>query len=98
MIAPLTYGGGTKVKIIEALSNSMPIITNTFGNEGIYAKDKEEIIIADTEETFANDIIKLLQDRELRIKLSKNAYNFASKRYNKDIIIDNFVKELKELL
>ncbi len=95
IIAPLTYGGGTKVKIIEALSNSMPVITNSFGNEGINAKDKEEILIADTEESFTNAIIQLLQDRELRIKLSKNAYNFASKRYNKDIIIDNFISELQ---
>lgn len=94
MIAPLTYGGGTKVKIIEALSNSMAVITNSYGNEGINAKNGEEIIIADNAKLFANSIKNLLNDKEFRIKLSNNAYKFASERYNKEKIIDNLLNEL----
>lgn len=94
MIAPLTYGGGTKVKIIESLSNSMAVITNSFGNEGINAKDGEEIIIADKAETFAESIKILIREKELRIKLSNNAFKFASEKYNKDKIVDNLLNEL----
>ena len=94
MISPLTYGGGTKVKIIEPLSNSMAVITNAYGNEGINAKDKSEIILANSEEEFADSIKLLMYNKELRMQISNNAYKFASIRYNKDIIIDNFLSEL----
>lgn len=94
MIAPLTYGGGTKVKIIEALSNSMAVITNSYGNEGINAKEGEEIMIANNAKQFADSIKELITNKELKIKISNNAYHFAYNRYNKDIIIDNFVNEL----
>lgn len=94
MIAPLLYGGGTKVKIIEALSNSIAVITTDYGNEGINAKDKEEILIANDEVNFAANIEILLKDKEYRLSLSDNAYNFASNKYNKDKIIDNLIAEL----
>ncbi|HRP02264.1 MAG TPA: glycosyltransferase family 4 protein [Candidatus Kapabacteria bacterium] len=97
MIAPLVYGGGTKVKVIEALSKSLPIITSEFGNEGIEAEHNKEIMIVNNAHEFALAFEKLLNHDEFRLTISKNAYQFATNKYNNDKIIDDFIKELYKL-
>lgn len=97
MIAPLIYGAGTKVKIIESMSNTLPVVTTKYGNEGLNAKENLEIIIADEADQFAKMIVELLRNDDLRIKLSENAYQFAKNNYDKYIVIDRFIEELYKI-
>ena len=78
VINPILFGTGLKIKNIEALGYSKPLVTTTVGAEGIEngAVDRA-FLIADSPEEFVSHITKIFSDIELYKKLSKNAYNFA---------------------
>lgn len=87
-IVPLLSGSGIRLKITESMSLGCPVISTSLGAEGI-AYDDDNIIIADTAEQFANSIILLLEDVELRKKLSKNGRDLVEKFYDwKKLMID----------
>ena len=61
-IVPLRIGGGTRLKIYEALSMAKPMVSTTVGAEGLPLRDGVELMIADEREKFASAIIQLLND------------------------------------
>lgn len=85
-IVPLKTGSGTRLKILEAMSLGVPVISTSKGAEGIeYEKDKN-IIIADSDEAFANRLINLVSKNEERILLIKNARLLIKEKYDWNII------------
>jgi len=94
--APLRLGSGIQNKVLEALSYKVPIITTSIVNEGVEAKEGKEIIVADNAREFAEKIINLIQNKELRERLSNNGKKVIVKNYlwskickRLDNIIDN---------
>jgi GT2 family glycosyltransferase len=84
--APLTYGGGVKGKICDAICRGIPVITNSVGNEGLGLKHGEEILLGETTE----DFVKLLDDvyagrYDLEL-LRKNAVRKVQSLYGDDVI------------
>lgn len=61
-VAPLRYGAGMKGKVLQSLSNGLPIVTTTIGAEGIGLKDGVDACIEDTPAEFANAVIRLYRD------------------------------------
>jgi glycosyltransferase involved in cell wall biosynthesis len=61
-IVPLRIGGGTRLKILDALAMSKAIISTSIGCEGLAVTHGQDIIVADTPESFANAIIETLSD------------------------------------
>lgn len=68
-IVPLHAGGGMRVKIIDAWSWGLPVISTTIGAEGIHYRDGKNVIIADNADTFAQAVIRLLREPELAEQL-----------------------------
>jgi glycosyltransferase involved in cell wall biosynthesis len=87
MIAPLLSGSGMRVKILEGMFLKKPIITTSIGCEGIDAKNNNEIIIADSVKAFTDKTVQLINDKELRRKLSDNSFKFAYKNYSNTELI-----------
>ena len=85
-ICPITDGGGTRLKILDALAMGMPIVSTTFGASGLMLRDGEHLLLADRPETFVKEIIKVLSDGELRRRLSQNAREVAKRIYSWDTI------------
>ena len=81
MIVPILSGSGMRMKILEAAAMSLPIVTTTVGVEGLPFKDGESCLIADTPEDFANAIILLENDINLRKKISENANRLYTEKY-----------------
>lgn len=81
-LAPIWTGGGTRLKILEAMALGTPVVSTTKGAEGINAVAEEHILLADTPADFANAVIRLLQDKPLRQKLSENAYQLVREEYD----------------
>ena len=69
-ICPLLKGAGTKVKLQEALAYALPIVTTTVGASGLKLQDGVNAYIADESEVFANKVLALLNDEQLRQEFS----------------------------
>lgn len=94
-IVYLRYGSGIKIKILEALANAMPVITNDIGMEGILTQGAT---LANEDNEFADKILSLLNNNdELKI-MSKEGIKYISKNYSKKSYqdyYDNIDKETK---
>jgi glycosyltransferase involved in cell wall biosynthesis len=69
VIVPLRVGGGTRLKILEALSMARPIVTTSIGAEGLPVEHGRHLLVADTAQDFAAAIVSLLDDRALAERL-----------------------------
>ncbi len=85
-IAPIKSGGGTKLKILNALSMAKPVVTTTIGAEGIEVKDNEHLLIADDPELFAKKTVELLRDPVRAKNSGKTDAGFMLEKYDWDII------------
>lgn len=61
-IVPLRVGGGTRIKIFEAMAMGVPVVSTTIGAEGLPVTDGHDIVIADDAEAFANRVAELLDN------------------------------------
>ncbi len=66
VIVPLRIGGGTRLKIYEAMATAKAVVSTTVGAEGLDVHHGRDIVLADDPPSFAQAVIKLIQDRELR--------------------------------
>lgn len=80
-VVPLRVGGGTRLKVVDALAQGKAIVSTTIGCEGIDVTPGENIVIADQSEAFAERVIGLLQDPVERARLGQAARSLAELRY-----------------
>lgn len=85
-VVPLKTGSGTRLKILEAMSSGVAVVSTTVGAEGIDYSDGTDMLIADDEQTFAEKVIFLLNDKEQRLKIQQNAFNLVKKKYDWNIV------------
>lgn len=97
LVAPLQMGAGVKVKILEALSSGLPVITNHIGIEGIPATNKKEYLHCESEEEFVNAIIALLCDKDKAKEIGNNGKEFISLNYDMRKTYSIFSKRILEL-
>lgn len=94
-IVPLRIGGGTRLKIYEAVAAGLPVVSTTVGAEGLGLADQEEIAIADTPEAFARTCVSLLEDAERRSQMQDAAYRTVAGAYSWDRVTDRFEEILE---
>jgi len=96
-VVPLHAGGGMRVKILDAWSWGLPIVSTTIGAEGIEVHPGEDILIADTAEAFAQAVIRILKDPTLAQHLARNGRQTVTKDYDWRVVYplwDNVYLEL----
>jgi polysaccharide biosynthesis protein PslH len=81
-LAPLLVGGGTRLKILEAMALGVPVVATSKGAEGLNAYEEKHLLIADDPEKFAQAVVRLLQDHDLHDQLSVNANHFVKEKYD----------------
>ena len=89
-IVPLRVGGGTRLKIFEALAMGKAIVSTTVGAEGLPLEDGKHLILADTPEAFADQILKLVNDPELRARLGRAGRELVEARYSWNRVAGDF--------
>ncbi len=82
LVAPLMHGIGQQNKILEAMAMGVPVVSTSRVNNAIGAMPETEILVADTEGSFAEQILKLLQNVDLQILMSRNGRAFVEQRYS----------------
>lgn len=97
-VSPVLVGGGVIVKNLEAMAHGLPVVTTTLGNEGIEAVHERDLLIADTAEEFADCVVRLLKNEELREKVSANAVRFIKENFNSEGVIKTIEDAYKGLV
>jgi len=85
---PLRVGGGTRIKILEALAMKKAVVSTSVGAEGLATTDQHDICIADSPLSFAEQTSRLLCNPEERQRLGANGRSLVEKRYSWDGIAD----------
>lgn len=98
LVAPLVLGAGIKVKILEAMSSGIPVLTNNIGIEGIPAKDGHDYIHCESPDEYANAIIKLYSGDIDRHQLSDNAMKFINNEFDIVASYAKYSNRIQELL
>lgn len=71
-VVPLRIGGGTRLKILEALAMGKAVVSTSVGAEGLNLTVGDEIVVADDSTQFADGVIQLMEDKSKRRKLGEN--------------------------
>ncbi|MGD2205414.1 MAG: glycosyltransferase [Anaerolineae bacterium] len=86
-VIPLRIGGGTRLKVLEAMAMGQAIVSTALGCEGFDLAPDQELVIANAPAEFASAVLALLRDRERRERLGRAARRFAGSRYDWRIIV-----------
>jgi sugar transferase (PEP-CTERM/EpsH1 system associated) len=86
-VAPLRMGGGTRLKLLEAMAMEKPVVATRLGAEGYPVMDGRELLLADTPADFAAAVLSLLHTSERRTELGQTARTFVERRYDWQIIV-----------
>lgn len=81
-VCPILDGGGTRLKILDAMAMAKPIVSTTIGCEGLRVTDGENILVADSPQEFAGKVKLLLENGDLRQKLGRAARTFVEREYS----------------
>jgi glycosyltransferase involved in cell wall biosynthesis len=81
-VVPLRQGGGTRLKILEAMALGVPVVSTRKGAEGLDVVDGEHLLLADGPRDLAAASVRLLQDGALRARLAANARALVEQRYD----------------
>ncbi|MGA7729834.1 MAG: glycosyltransferase, partial [Chloroflexia bacterium] len=73
-VAPLTKGGGVRIKLLEAMSAGIPVITTPLGVHGLGAQPGRHLLVASDDGEFAQAIVGALSDHASRARLAAQAY------------------------
>lgn len=81
VVVPLRIGGGTRLKIVEAMAKQKAIVSTRIGAEGIDLTHGRDVLLADTPDEFAAEVCRALGDPELVASLGVHARELAEQRY-----------------
>ena len=90
-VVPLRIGGGTRLKILEAMALGTPVVATSKGAEGLDVRDGEHLLIADEPAAFAEQVVRLLRDADLRAALAANSRRLVAERYDWAIVMPKFL-------
>jgi polysaccharide biosynthesis protein PslH len=85
-VVPLRVGGGTRLKVLDAMAMGKAMVSTSLGCEGIGVKDGEHLLVADTPATFAEATIALLADAPRRLALGRAARDLVERQYSWPVI------------
>ena len=82
VVVPLRIGGGTRLKVLEAMAMAKPVISTTLGAEGLAVADGDNIMLGDTPDEFATQVGRVLDDDDLAERLGTAARRLVEANYD----------------
>lgn len=98
VIVPLRVGGGTRLKILEAMAAGVPIVSTTLGAEGLGVTNGVHLLISNSSAEMIAAVNQLSASSELRTRLVTNARDQVIARYDWSVVGDKLHSIYKELL
>jgi polysaccharide biosynthesis protein PslH len=97
IVVPLRIGGGTRIKIYEGMAMGKATVSTTVGAEGLDVQHGRDILLEDSPAGFAEAIVTLLQDEDVRRRIEAGAAATARK-YDWSVITERFVEVLQKTI
>lgn len=95
-VAPLRFGSGIKVKVVNALYRGLPTVTTSIGVEGLTVLNDEHICFNDKESKQVEMIETLLGNKDYWCKISKKSRDLAKEKYTWDYVLKNLSKAIED--
>lgn len=89
-VVPLRIGGGTRLKIFEAMSMGKAVVSTTVGAEGLPVTSGQNVMIADEPARFAHAVIHLIRDTDSRRRIEAEARQLVVERYDWSAVAQDF--------
>jgi polysaccharide biosynthesis protein PslH len=80
-ICPILEGGGTRLKILDAMAMGKPMVSTTIGCEGLRVTHGENILVADTPREFSNRLVQLFENEDLRRQIGAAGRALVEREY-----------------
>jgi len=96
-VIPLRAGGGTRLKILEAMALGRPVVSTSIGCEGLDVMDGKHLFIADNPKAFIEKTLRLLTDEGLRQSITAQARELVVSRYDWEVIARRLIQVYSEL-
>lgn len=96
-VVPLRVGGGTRLKILEALAMAKPVVSTTVGCEGLALRPEHELLTADEPGAFAAAVLRLFNDQSLADRLGRAGRHVVRATYGWDTIALSLEEALQGL-
>jgi polysaccharide biosynthesis protein PslH len=90
IVVPLRSGGGTRIKILEAFSYGLPVVSTTVGAEGLDVTPSSDIVIADCAQDFAEQCLRLWRDEPLRRQIATRGRDLWRRKYSPATLVTAF--------
>lgn len=97
-LAPIRFGTGTRIKVLDALAQGGAVVGTALGCEGIDVVDGEHVRLADSPEGFAAACAELLENPSTAAELGRNGHGLVSQRYSTAVHVPRLSRRLGELL
>ena len=81
-VVPLRIGGGTRLKIFEAMAAGRAVVSTSIGAEGLPVEHGRHLLLADDPGSFAGSVLALLRDAGTRVKLAREARALVTEHYD----------------
>lgn len=91
-VVPLRIGGGTRLKIFEAMAMERPVVSTAIGAEGLPVTDGRDIVLADSAREFAAAVVRLLRDPAERRAIGERAAAKVRAEHSWDRVADRFME------
>lgn len=98
IIVPIFSGGGTRIKLIEALAHSRATVTTSVGCEGLAMIDGDDALIADTPRDFARALLRLGGDATLRKRIAECGWHKGRAAFDAALVETRFLEQVSHLL
>ena len=89
-VVPLRIGGGTRIKIFEAMAMSKAVVSTTIGAEGLPVSSGRDVVLADDPDTLASAIVRLLESSDERARIGEEARRLVAENYTWDAAARRF--------
>ncbi len=86
VVVPLRFGSGTRLKVLEAFAQKVPVVSTTLGAEGLGVQDGVHLLLADTPEGLAEACARLLADEALRERMVEQAHQLFCLQFAEEIV------------
>jgi glycosyltransferase involved in cell wall biosynthesis len=97
-IVPLRIGGGTRLKIYEAMSMAKAIVSTSIGAEGLPVVNGEHLLVADDPSSFAEEILRLLRNASYRTQIGQSARHLVEENYSWATVTKDFAQAIENVV